>query len=85
MLKYTKLESALMIMREIIIDARAKLNFRTTTAGIFVPNGRHDITFPVSRDMEENIFWKEHIFAALTGKTCASDGRRTRLLEDLIS
>lgn len=55
MLKYTKLESALMIMREIIIDARAKFNFRITTAGIFVPNGRRDITLPVSRDMEEHI------------------------------
>lgn len=55
MLKYTKLESALMVMREIIIDAPDKFNFCTTTAGIFVPNGRHDITFPVLRDMEENI------------------------------
>ncbi len=68
MLKYTKLESALMIMREIIIDARAKLNFRTTTAGIFVPNGRHNITFPVSRDMEENICLERTHFCCFNGQ-----------------
>lgn len=53
--KYTNLKSALVIMREIIIHARAKFNLRTTAAGKFVPNGRRDITFAVSRDMEDNI------------------------------